>query len=63
MNSESKLHLALAALAGVAFVLVLGLRAQAPSIGKLAQQSANISEMDWVLLRTRVYVLEQILKD
>lgn len=46
-------------------VLAMGvvLYAQSASLAKLADEDMKISKMDWVLLNTRVHVLEEMLKD
>jgi hypothetical protein len=46
--------------------LVVGLYAQSNSaarLAKLSEDKAEISKMDWVLLNTRISVLQQMLKD
>jgi hypothetical protein len=46
-------------------VLAMGvvLYAQSASLIKLADEEMKISKMDWVLLNTRVHILEEMMKD
>lgn len=37
----------------------LGVLSQSSPLARLAEESASISKMDWILLKTRIYVLEQ----
>lgn len=43
--------------------VAIGIWAQSTSMAKLAEEKAGISKMDWILLNTRIHVLEQALKD
>ena len=50
-------------IAALSLGFALGVFSQSPPLARLAEESASISKMDWMLLNTRVYVLEQALKD
>jgi len=63
MKKLSKIMLLVTALAILVLGGVIGICAQSASMAKLAEEKAGISKMDWILLNTRIHVLEQALKD
>ncbi len=63
MKKGSNKLLLIGLLTGLVLGLVAAIYAQSASIARLAEEPANISKMDWILLNTRVHVLEQTLKD
>ena len=63
MEKRSSITMVLWMLAGVVLGVASGLYSQTPSLAGLVEEKANISKMDWAILNTRVYVLEQTLKD
>jgi len=63
MKQSSKTSLFVAALVSLVLGVALAVYAQSVSMARLAEDKAGISKMDWILLNTRVHVLEQALKD
>lgn len=63
MDKRSTVRIALGGLAILFFGVTVGLYSQSASLTRFAEEKANISKMDWILLISRVHVLEQALKD
>ena|SRR6266576_3624753 len=63
MRRKSALVIGIALLVAASLGFGFGVLAQSSSLQRLADERVNISRMDWVLLNTRVFVLEQTLKD
>lgn len=62
VRRQSVLVIGIALVAAATFGFGIGVLAQTP-LQRLADERVNISRMDWVLLNTRVFVLEQTLKN
>lgn len=63
MGNYPKTAITLTLVATLCFGMALGAHLQSTSLNTLASESATISKMDWILLQTRMHVLEQALKD
>lgn len=63
MGNYPRAALMLALVATLCLGMAFGAHQQSANLNSLASEPATISKMDWILLQTRVHVLEQALKD
>jgi hypothetical protein len=63
MKNRHAIVLLATGVSALVFGVAIGICAQSASISKLAAERADLSKMDWILLNTRVHVLEQALKE